>query len=470
VGGPRASLRRRAVALAAAVVGLVACGEAPSAPRGVSPPGPAYVAERWPRPIGPEPETVGPTLVERIGRNESLSDALRRIGVKPSEVDEIARALLDHYDFRRAQPGHLLELERRPDGKLGWFRYTAGPRAVYHATRGADGALVGASEAVFVARKVELVDGVIDVTLWGAVEAAGEKPGLFVSLVDLFAWDLDFYTETQTGDRFRLIVEKEFIDGRFVGYGPILGAEYHTASGRRLQAFFYRRPDGTSGYYTADGTSVKKAFLKSPIQFTSITSGFGLRRHPILEYVGTHKGIDYAAPTGTSIWSVADGVVTRAGWGGGYGNVVFVKHANGTETRYAHMSRIATGVRAGKRVGQKQTLGYVGATGLATGPHLHFEVLVSGRHTNPLKLAAPPAPPIVSEEMPAFRAAIAAVEAAIADGDVALAARPLGAPPAAGAPSAGAPSAEAPSAEAPSGEAPAGVPGPAAEEGTSLRP
>jgi hypothetical protein len=129
------------------------------------------------------------------------------------------------------------------------------------------------------------------------------------------------------------------------------------------------------------------------------------------------------------------------------------------------MSRIATGVRAGKRVGQKQTLGYVGATGLATGPHLHFEVLVSGRHTNPLKLAAPPAPPIVSEEMPAFRAAIAAVEAAIADGDVALAARPLGAPPAAGAPSAGAPSAE-----APSGEAPAGVPGPAAEEGTSLRP
>jgi murein DD-endopeptidase MepM/ murein hydrolase activator NlpD len=443
----RAPGRTHALPWALALV--AACSEAPTPTRAEPPPGPTYVAERWPRPIGPEPETVGPTLVERIGRNESLSDALRRIGVKPSEVDEIARALLDHYDFRRAQPGHLLELERRPDGKLGWFRYTAGPRAVFHATRGADGALVGTSEAVFVARKVELVDGVIDVTLWGAVEAAGEKPGLFVSLVDLFAWDLDFYTETQTGDRFRLIVEKEFIDGRFVGYGPILGAEYHTASGRRLQAFFYRRPDGTTGYYTADGTSVKKAFLKSPIQFTSITSGFGLRRHPILEYVGTHKGIDYAAPTGTSIWSVADGVVTKAGWGGGYGNVVFVKHANGTETRYAHMSRIAAGVRAGKRVGQKQTLGYVGATGLATGPHLHFEVLVSGRHTNPLKLSAPPAPPIASEDMPTFRAAIASVEAAIADGDVTLAVRPAAAPPEAASP---------------------GVLGPAGEEGTSLRP
>src|SRR5439155_26387650 len=145
---------------------------------------------------------------------------------------------------------------------------------------------------------------------------------------------------------------------RFIGYSPIIGAEYKMAGGRTHLAFRYQLESGQSGYYTADGTAVKKAFLKSPIRFTSITSGFGLRKHPILNYVGTHKGIDYAAPPGTSVWAVSDGLVTTAGRAGGYGNLVTLRHNNGLETRYGHLRGFAHGIRAGRRVGQKQVIGY----------------------------------------------------------------------------------------------------------------
>jgi murein DD-endopeptidase MepM/ murein hydrolase activator NlpD len=389
------------------------------------PPPPPFQPLVAAEPLGPAPDFMGETLSDTIERNESLSVAAARVGMSPLEVDGIVKAMNGVFDFRHARPGHRFDLLRDGDDRLIWFRYTAGPRAIYHAYLAEDGAFTGLSEPVTVTKEVVFVSGEIEHSLYAAMDSAGETAALTMLMVDLFAWDVDFYTETQKGDRFRLLVEKEYIGGELVGYGKILGAEYAMASGRTSRAFRYLRPDGGEGYYTPDGTSVKKAFLKSPIQFASITSRYGMRRHPILSYVRAHRGVDYGAPQGTAIWAVADGVVSFAGAQGGYGNVVFIRHANGFESRYAHLSGFGKGIRSGKRVEQKDVIGYVGRTGLATGPHLHFEVLQGGRHTNPLKVAVPPSPPIHSDHMAAFRAAIAPVVTALEAGTPVLA---LGSP------------------------------------------
>lgn len=407
-----------AVGAAYVVSGASASVEAPPPVDPNTLPIPGFRPEVAASPIGPEPDFVGTVLADVVRRDEPVSVTLGRLGVTPLEVDTLVRAMLEQFDFRRARPGNTVELLRDAAGAIVWFRFTNGLRGIYHATRQPDGSYRGHAEAVHVVKDTVFVRGEIEHSLYLAMSETGESAQLTMSLVDLFAWDIDFYTETQKGDRFALLVEKEFIGGRFAGYGKILGAEYaHPGPDgsypHKIRAFHYTAADGTEGYYTAEGTAVKKAFLKSPIQFASITSGFGMRRHPILEYVSQHKGIDYGAPRGTAIWAVADGVVSYAGPRGGYGNVVFVRHPNGYETRYAHMSGFAKGIRTGVRVAQKSTLGYVGSTGLSTGPHLHFEVLIAGRHTNPLSIAVPPAAPIKSEEMPAFQAAISYIVTAL---------------------------------------------------------
>lgn len=371
--------------------------------------------------VGPAADFAGGTLTEVVRRDEPVSVTLARIGVTAAEIDTLVRSLLVQFDFRKTRPGNTVEVQRDAAGNLVWFRFTSGPRSIYHSTRQPDGTYAGVAEDVHVVTRTVFVRGEIQHSLYLAMSETGESPALTMALVDLFAWDIDFYTETQRGDRFELIVEKEFIGDRFVGYGKIVGAEYaHPGPDgtypHKTRAFHYVAADGNAGYYTAEGTAVKKAFLKSPIQFASITSGFGMRRHPILEYAKQHRGVDYGAPRGTAIWAVADGVITFAGRRGGYGNVVFIRHPNGYETRYAHMSGFARGIRSGARVEQKQVIGYVGSTGLSTGPHLHYEVLVNGSHTNPLTIAVPPAAPIKSEEMPAFLASIGYVVSAL-EGD-----------------------------------------------------
>jgi murein DD-endopeptidase MepM/ murein hydrolase activator NlpD len=386
------------------------------------PPPPKFVPLTEASPLGPEKDFEGEPQIDAIREGDSLSSAASRVAMSRAEVDEVVRALKGVYDFRSARPGHRFDLVRDLTGRLTWFRYMAGPRAIYHAWRDLDGTLKGLSEQVIILTQAVFVTGEIDQSLYVAMEAAGEYPWLTMLLVDLFAWDIDFYTETQKGDRFKLIVEKEFVAGEFIGYGRILGAEYAMANGRTNRAFFYLSPDGkTSGYYSPEGTSVRKAFLKSPIQFASITSKFGLRMHPILQYVRAHKGVDYGAPQGTAIWAVADGVVSHSSWSGGYGNLVAIRHSNGFESRYAHLSRFGQNVRAGRRVSQKQIIGYVGKTGLATGAHLHFEVLQHGKFVNPLRIAVPPSPPIPSAEMATFRETIAPVLGALESGTAVLA-------------------------------------------------
>jgi murein DD-endopeptidase MepM/ murein hydrolase activator NlpD len=208
---------------------------------------------------------------------------------------------------------------------------------------------------------------------------------------------VDFHRDLRRGDRFSVVYEALAADGEFVGFGRVLSAEF-VNQGNVFRAVYFRDAQGRSGYYTPDGRNVRKAFLRSPIEFSRVTSGFSNSRfHPVLKTWRAHKGIDYGAPTSTRVRATADGYVTFAGSKGGYGNVVTVRHPNGYTTLYAHLSGIAQGMHQGRRVIQGEVVGFVGSTGLATGPHLHYEFLVNGVHQNPMRLAMPPGPPITAQ-------------------------------------------------------------------------
>jgi murein DD-endopeptidase MepM/ murein hydrolase activator NlpD len=392
---------------------LCACGDAEQ--ENIVPE-PAPLAYTSTNAVSPKTDFAGQMIEGEIKPNLAVSTALQNAGMGARDIDAIVATLRPYFDWRHARPGHRFVFTLGEDSKLVWFRYEISPLQVLHAYRKTDGKLRGFSESVQVKTSTVFVEGVIDHSLYLAMDAAGEQPQLTLAFVDLFAWDIDFFTETQKKDRFRLLVEKLTVDGKFVRYGKIVAAEYTMAAGRVHRAFHYRRRDGERGYYTENGASVKKAFLKSPIQFASITSRFGMRRHPVLKYKRAHKGVDYGAPRGTAIWAIGDGVVKKAGRGGGYGNVVYIRHANGFETRYAHLKGFGRGIRSGRRVSQKQVIGYVGSTGLATGPHLHFETLKHGRHVNPLRVTVPPAPPIPKGELKGYKQAVAPFIKALAAG------------------------------------------------------
>jgi murein DD-endopeptidase MepM/ murein hydrolase activator NlpD len=247
--------------------------------------------------------------------------------------------------------------------------------------------------------RVAAVSGVIESSLFATVTAAGEEDQLAIDLADIFAWDVDFNTEIRKGDSFRVAVEKLHANGRFCRYGRILAAEF-TRGTRVLRAVRFDA-DASSGYYDPAGTPLRKAFLRSPLKFSRISSRFTAARfHPILNVTRPHYGVDYAAPAGTPVLAAANGVVTLAGWQAGFGKTVRLRHANGFETLYGHLSR--TDVAAGQRVAQGARVGAVGMTGLATGPHLDYRMVRNGAFVDPLRVQSPPAEPIPAEERAAF--------------------------------------------------------------------
>lgn len=336
-----------------------------------------------------------------IGRNETLARALEGT-LKRTDVHQLVESARPVYDLARLSVGHPFGLAIAPDGLLRSFTYGIDELRTLRVTRQGD-----ALEARVLTRtyetKVAMVSGEITSSLFGAVTDAGEDDQLALDLADIFAWDVDFNTELQRGDSFRVAVPKLSVDGRFIKYGPIVSAEFVRGS-RVLRAVRFEREAGSAGYYSPDGTPLRKAFLRSPLRFTRISSGFTTRRlHPVLHTVRAHLGIDFAAPTGTPVSASADGVVSTAGWSGGYGKCVRIRHANGFETLYGHLSRID--VRAGQRVSQGTRIGAVGQTGLATGPHLDYRMVQNGAFVNPFRAQTPPAEPIDADERPAFDAA-----------------------------------------------------------------
>ena len=246
------------------------------------------------------------------------------------------------------------------------------------------------------------VSTAIDDNLFQAVADAGESPQMALKLASLFGSEINFIRDLQEGDSFSVLVEKRYRDGEYKGYGRILAAQF-TNKGKTFEAFLFRDGDKGANYYNSKGENLRKSLLQAPLAFTRVTSRFTKNRlHPILGYSRPHEGVDYAAPTGTPVKAVGDGVVTERHWSGGYGNQVIVRHGGGLESLYSHLSGYARGLRDGQKIRQGQVIGFVGMTGLATGPHLDFRLRQSGRFINPAKAINPRGEPVRKSAMGAF--------------------------------------------------------------------
>ncbi|HNR13062.1 MAG TPA: M23 family metallopeptidase [Thermodesulfobacteriota bacterium] len=254
--------------------------------------------------------------------------------------------------------------------------------------------LVASKEAIALEQRVVQVQGTIKDSVFGAVLDAGEREQLAIKLADIFAWDIDFRHDLHRDDKFTIILEKYYKDDELVCYGNILAVEFKTQQ-RVHRAIFFRNVDGHEDYYTPEGYSIRRCFLRSPLRFTRISSGYSKQRfHPILKTYRPHLGVDFAAPTGTPVWAVADGVVTFKGWKSGNGNTVTIRHPGGYETMYNHLSRYGKNISRGTSVRQKDIIGYVGTTGLSTGPHLDYRMKKNGVFINPLQEKFPFGMPI----------------------------------------------------------------------------
>jgi murein DD-endopeptidase MepM/ murein hydrolase activator NlpD len=249
----------------------------------------------------------------------------------------------------------------------------------------------------------DTVRGEIKSSLYESLLQLGEKPGLIADYTDIFGWEIDFFSETQPGDSFFILFQRRIADTAFIGYGAVLAERYKGQVGD-FRGFRFSDPDGRADYYNSEGQCLRKTFLKSPLRFSRISSFFGNRFHPIRRIVCPHQGIDYAAPVGTPVCCVADGRVSSAGWTSGYGRLVEVSHADGFVTRYGHLSGFGKGIKTGERIVQGQVIGYVGSTGMSTGPHLHYEVRKFGTPTNPLRLNPPRHEPVKQIYLSAFHA------------------------------------------------------------------
>src|SRR5512138_1906817 len=343
-----------------------------------------------------------PTFLRILGKGRTLQAALQAHGVGSDQALDIIQALRPHLDFRRLRPTDSLEFEHDAGGALTRVVYRQSPIDVWEAIRSDDEWRAGRLEMP-VERRVTVVAGAVRANLFERIESLGEPAQLVLDFAEIFAWDIDFASDSQPGDRFRMLVEKVYTGDRFVRNGRILLAEYES-DGRMHTAIHFREGDG-SAYYTPGGESLRRAFLRSPLEFSRISSGYTrARRHPVLGGVRPHLAVDYAAPRGTPVWAVADGVVEFAGYSGGNGNTVVLRHRASIKTMYNHLSSFGKGIRRGAAVRQRVVIGYVGSTGLSTGPHLDYRVVKDGAFVNPLKQTFIPGRPIA----PASRAAFAA--------------------------------------------------------------
>lgn len=345
------------------------------------------VAQEAPGSAAPATEPPPPfsEFTGTMARNMTLSGILSRHGVDGGEVNALVVALKPHFSFRRARPGSKYSLTvRNSDSRIESFEWVHGPLDVFEAWRD-DDVLKGRKAEINVRTEVAAVGAKIDSTLFGAVQHTGESTQLAATLMDVFAYDLDFMKDTRPGDVFKLLVEKVFKDAQFIKYGKVIAAEYKSVKKGAFRAYWFDPGDELPGsYYLEDGRNTRKTFLATPVRAARISSGFGMRRHPVLGYNRRHAGVDFAAPTGTPVMAMADAKVVFAGVKGANGKLIVLKHARGLTSLYAHLSRIK--VKRGQTVKQKQVIGAVGTTGRSTGPHLHFGVKKHGRYVNPQKM------------------------------------------------------------------------------------
>ncbi len=336
-----------------------------------------------------------------IRAGQLFGDLLRAQEVDAATAAEITSAAQSVFRFRQLRAGQQVDFVRRFDGALKAVCLHSGWDQQVRIIRSASG-FNASVETIPSQTKTTVIEGKITDSLFDAVLETGEHPELAVRLAEIFAYDLDFYSDPRPGDTFRLVFEKRTIDGSdSSAYGQIYAAEYVNGS-RKFDAVLFHDPDGKPAYYTADGKSLQKAFLRSPLKFAArISSHFSRSRfHPVLKIYRAHLGTDYAAPVGTPVQAVANGRVEFSGRKGGDGNMVVVRHSNGYESYYLHLSQRL--VRAGQSVQQGQRIGLVGATGLATGPHLDFRLRRHGTFVDFERMKLPPSNPVAAGDQPAF--------------------------------------------------------------------
>ncbi|WP_354336708.1 peptidoglycan DD-metalloendopeptidase family protein [Pseudomonas kilonensis] len=349
-------------------------------------------------------EKKGPDHREVIvAKGDTLSTLFEKVGLPSTSVHEILASDKQAKQFAQLQRGQKLEFELNPDGQLTNLHTKLSDLESITLTKNDKGYVFNRVTAKPTVRSA-YVHGVINSSLSQSAARAGLSHSLTMDMASVFGYDIDFAQDIRQGDEFDIIYEQKVVNGKSVGNGPILSARF-TNRGKTYTAVRYTNKQGNSSYYTADGNSMRKAFIRTPVDFARISSKFSAgRKHPILNKIRAHKGVDYAAPRGTPIKAAGDGKVLLAGRRGGYGNTVIIQHGNTYRTLYGHMQGFAKGVKTGGTVKQGQVIGYIGTTGLSTGPHLHYEFQVNGVHVDPLGQKLPMADPIAKGERARFLA------------------------------------------------------------------
>ena len=340
---------------------------------------------------------------ERISRGDTLPTLLDRLGVGEEDSRKFLQAAHGNRVLGKLIPGKTVLGRVTSGGQLILFRYLSSDQTLVTVNRVA-GEFRVAEEAVNLEMRPVMRSGEISSSLFGATDAADVPDSIASEMAEVFSGDIDFHRDLRRGDNFSLVYEAYYYQGQLVKTGKLLAAEF-TNGGKQYQAVYFRDPQGREGYFTPDGQNLKRAFLKSPMPFNRISSGFTQARlHPVLKVWRAHKGVDYAAPTGAPVRAVADAVVQFSGRQGGYGNLVILQHKNPYSTAYGHLSRFAKGIKRGARITQGQIIGYVGSTGLASGPHLHYEFRVNNVQKNPLAMNLPTSYPLDRRYKPQFAA------------------------------------------------------------------
>ena len=334
---------------------------------------------------------------DRLQRGDSYQGLLARLAINEADIQQLLR----QRSLQMLRPGTVVTAEVRAgkdhDGELVWLGFLTGRDVAVRIQRVGQ-SLVASEQRVQIVTRSVLKSAVIRSSLFAAADAAGIPDAVAIQLADMFGSDIDFLRELRQGDRFSVLYDMHSVDGRPLRSGRVLAAEF-TNQGRKYRALRY-----ADNYYAPDGKNMRKALLRSPLELSRVSSGFGMRMHPLHKAWRAHQGVDYAAPAGTRVRAVGDGIVEFAGRQGGYGNLVVVRHDSRVSTYYAHLKAFGRGIRAGARLSQGDTVGLVGQTGWATGPHLHYEFRLAGAARNPLSVPLPAGTPVERHDMDAFRA------------------------------------------------------------------
>jgi murein DD-endopeptidase MepM/ murein hydrolase activator NlpD len=346
----------------------------------------------------PDPaDTGGEWQTVKVKRGDNLSLIFSRLGISPQSLYNILTLGDETKTLKRIRPGQVIKVELAEQSQLLGLMYEIDPTHSLRVWQNGDNGFKSSLIERPVEHRTAHSSGVINSSLFEAAQQAGLSDRLTMELAGIFGWDIDFALDIRDGDSFSVIYDDLYVDGKQLRHGDILAAEF-VNNGTTYRAVRFTDASGHSDYYSPDGKSMRKAFLRTPVEFSRISSYFSTARyHPILNRIRAHKGVDYAAPIGTPVKATGDGKVAFVGRRGGYGNAIELQHGARYSTLYGHLSRFARGLHRGDHVRQGQIIGYVGMTGLATGPHLHYEFRIDGVHRNPLKVKIPDAAPISAQ-------------------------------------------------------------------------